>query len=173
MSILESRENIKLFALSFLILLLSSQLASQETPAETKKIGLAIQTLEGQNASFKDQLKPEKWNVVFVWTTYCEHCLDQYSFLSELHRDQSNNIEVIGICLDEESSMGDINATIREKQHEFPSVIANATDFANAYEINTGEPFTGTPTYLLYYGEEFQAFLDGPTKKNTIIDFIN
>ena len=160
--------NINLFALLFFALLLSTQLIAEEI----KKAGLKIQTLEGEHVSFKDQLQSGKWNIVFVWTTYCNHCVDQYAFLSELHTD-SNNIEVLGICLNEQSSIEDVKTTIEEKQHEFPSIMATASDFSNAYEINTGEPFSGTPTYLLYYGTDFQAFLDGPTNKKTIIDFIN
>ena len=172
MSIKRYISKITLFLLLFFALLFSTNLISQEIKAETKRPGLKIQTLVGQDISFIEQLKRQKWNIVFVWTTYCNHCADQYSFLSELHIDQTNNIEVLGICLDEMSSIEDVKTTIDEKRHEFPSVMANATDFSNAYEINTGEPFSGTPTYLLYYGTDFQAFLDGPTSKKTIIDFI-
>ena len=165
--------NINLFALLFSALLFSTQSIAEELKTEVKRPGLKIQTLEGEQVLFKDQLKNGKWNIVFVWTTYCNHCVDQYSFLSELHADLLNDIEVLGICLDEESSIDKVKIMIEEKQHEFPTVIATATDFANAYEINTGEPFSGTPSYLLYYGTDFQAFLDGPTNKKTIIDFIN
>ncbi len=165
--------NINLFALLFSALLFSTQSIAKEIKTEAKKPGLKIQTLEGEQVLFKDQLKNGKWNIVFVWTTYCNHCVDQYSFLSELHTDRLNDIEVLGICLDEPSSIESVKATIKEKQHKFPSVMATATDFSNAYEINTGEPFSGTPSYLLYYGTDFQAFLDGPTNKKAIIDFIN
>ncbi len=165
--------NIYLFTLLFCSLLSSVKAITEEIKTEAKKPGLNIQTLEGEQVLFKDQLKNGKWNIVFVWTTYCNHCVDQYSFLSELHADLLNDIEVLGICLDEESSVDKVKTMIEEKQHEFPSVMATASDFSNAYEINTGEPFSGTPSYLLYYGTDFQAFLDGPTNKRTIIDFIN
>ena len=154
-------------------LLLSNQSLAENIKRQPQKPGLKIKTLEGQDISFREQLKTGKWNIVFIWTTYCNHCVDQYSFLSELHADLLNDIEVLGICLDEESSIDKVKIMIEEKQHEFPSVMATATDFSNAYEINTGEPFSGTPSYLLYYGTDFQAFLDGPTNKRTIIDFIN
>ena len=167
------RRNIFLFSLLVFLLLFSTQSIAKETKTEAEKPGLKIQTLEGEQVLFKDQLKNGKWNIVFVWTTYCNHCVDQYSFLSELHADLLNDIEVLGICLDEESSIDKVKTMVEEKQHEFPSVMATATDFSNAYEINTGEPFSGTPSYLLYYGTDFQAFLDGPTNKRTIIDFIN
>ena len=136
------------------------------------KPGLEIKTLEGEISSFKDQLKNDKWNIVFVWTTYCNHCTNQYPFLSELHIDHSDTLAVVGICLDDESSLEAIKATQTNLDHQFPSVIAEASTFSEAYEINTGEPFTGTPTYVLYNGHDFKAFLDGPTKKNTILNFI-
>jgi len=136
------------------------------------KPGLEIKTLEGKVSSFKDQLKNDKWNIVFVWTTYCNHCANQYPFLSELHIDHSDTLAVIGICLDDESSLETIKATQTDQNHRFPSVIAKSSTFSKAYEINTGEPFTGTPTYVLYNGHDFKAFLDGPTKKNTILRFI-
>ena len=107
-----------------------------------------------------------------MWTTYCNHCVDQYSFLSELHADLLNDIEVLGICLDEESSIDKVKIMIEEKHHEFPSVMATATDFSNVYEINTGEPF---PELLLtsFTTELTSKHFDGPTNKRTIIDFIN
>ncbi len=172
MSVNSFNRKINLFVLLIFTLLLSNQLLAENIKRQPQKPGLKIKTLEGQDISFREQLKTGKWNIVFIWTTYCNHCVDQYSFLSELHTDRLNDIEVLGICLDEPSSIESVKATIKEKQHKFPSVMAAPTDFSNAYEINTGEPFSGTPTYLLYYGTDFQAFLDGPATKKTIIDFI-
>jgi len=157
-----------------LILIYSSQeLAAKEHSIPKTTAGLEVKTLEGKTSSFRQQLKKDRWNIVFVWTTYCNHCVDQYPFLSQLHDNKSNNAAVIGVCLDKESSLKKIKSSRIEKNHSFPSVIADSVTFSEAYEINTGEPFTGTPTYLLYYGYKFQAFLDGPTNKETITDFIN
>ena len=104
--------NIFLFSLLVFPLLFSTQSIAKEIKTEAKKPGLKIQTLEGEQVLFKDQLKNGKWNIVFVWTTYCNHCLDQYSFLSELHADLLNDIEVLGICLDEESSIDKVKIMI-------------------------------------------------------------
>ena len=62
--------NINLFALLFSALLFSTQSIAKEIKTEAKKPGLKIQTLEGEQVLFKDQLKNGKWNIVFVWTTY-------------------------------------------------------------------------------------------------------
>ena len=136
------------------------------------KSGLIVKTLSGATTSFKNHLRKDKWNIVFVWTTYCQHCTDQYQFLSELHNSSSHNTTVIGICLDKETSLELIKSTQERGKHKFPSVLANASNFSTAYEINTGEPFTGTPTYLIYRGYNFKGFLDGPTDKDTIKQFI-
>ena len=64
-----------------------------------EKNGLYVSSLDGTQIKFSDLLKKNQWNIIFVWTTYCTHCDDQYQFLTNIHS-SDKDITVIGLNLD-------------------------------------------------------------------------
>ena len=55
-----------------------------------------------------------------------------------------------------------MNDSVQEHQHAFPSLLANAAEFAEPYELTTGTNFSGTPTYLIFDDkQQLQAFKNG------------
>lgn len=132
-------------------------------PAASFANGIAVQTLNGEASQFGEHIAKGKWTLVMVWTTYCGVCREEYPKISAFHEKyKANKAVVLGIALDGFGA-GDAVARYREKQnHTFPSLLANADEFAEPYEKTTGTNFSGTPTYLIFDEQQrLQAFKNG------------
>ena len=125
--------------------------------------GISVQTLSGEPSQFGAHIAKDKWTLVMVWTTYCGVCRQEYPKISAFHeRHKANKAVVLGISLDGFGASEKVQ-TYREKQkHAFPSLLANADEFAEPYEKTTGTNFSGTPTYLIFDDQQrLQAFKNG------------
>jgi len=137
--------------------------------------GVEVQTLDGRQAGLGEFLSKDKWTVVMVWTTYCGACRKQYPLISEFHRKHKDkDATVLGISLDGYGQGEKIKAYQAAHAQNFPSVIADSDDFIDKYQRTTGEPFTGTPTYLLFDGKGgLRAYIDGLISIADIEGYIN
>jgi len=136
-----------------------------------EKNGLYVSSLDGTQIKFSDLLKKNQWNIIFVWTTYCTHCDDQYQFLTNIHS-SDKDITVIGLNLDGLNFSKKVQDYKNERKHSFKSYLVEVEVFKKLYNKAIGYQFSGTPTYLLYKDKEFKAFLDGPTSATVIRAFI-
>lgn len=144
------------------------------TPSAFAK-GISVQTLSGEASQFGEHIAKGKWTLVMVWTTYCGVCRQEYPKISAFHnRHKSSKAVVLGISLDGFGA-GDTVAAYQEKQnHAFPSLLANADEFAAPYEKTTGTNFSGTPTYLIFDDQQrLQAFKNGKLDIEELESFIN
>lgn len=126
--------------------------------------GIEIHTLDGQPSSLGAQLQAKKWNILMVWTTHCEVCRAQYPIVSAFHtRHSAHDAVVLGVALDHRERLTAVRDYREAQNHSFPSVLASADGFIEALEGSTGEPFSGTPTYLLFNPRgTFESFVSGP-----------
>ena len=132
-------------------------------PAASFANGIPVKTLNGEVSQFGKHIEKGKWTLVMVWTTYCGVCREEYPKISAFHEKYKESTAVVlGIALDGFDA-GDAVASYREKQsHTFPSLLANAEEFAEPYEKTTGTNFSGTPTYLIFDEQQrLQAFKNG------------
>lgn len=125
--------------------------------------GINVQTLDGQASQFGAHINKDKWTVVMVWTTYCGVCREEYPKISAFHeRHKNNKAVVLGISLDGFGNGEKVSTYRQEKKHTFPSLLADAAEFAEPYEKTTGTNFSGTPTYLIFDDkQQLQAFKNG------------
>ncbi|MGR8949529.1 MAG: TlpA family protein disulfide reductase [Gammaproteobacteria bacterium] len=152
------------FALLFCALITSSAFAK----------GIQVQTLAGENSPFGDHIKQGKWTIVMVWTTYCGVCRQEYPKISEFHeRHKERDAVVLGISLDGFGQGLKVEAYRQKHDHAFPSLLANAEEFAEPYEKTTGTNFSGTPTYLIFDDkQQLQAFKNGKLDVTELEAFI-
>lgn len=125
--------------------------------------GINVQTLAGETSQFGEHIIKGKWTIVMVWTTYCGVCREEYPKISEFHeRHKDKNAVVLGISLDGFGTGLKVEAYRQKQHHTFPSLLANAEEFAEPYEKTTGTNFSGTPTYLIFDDQQrLQAFKNG------------
>ena len=125
--------------------------------------GIAVQTLDGEPSQFGAHIEKGKWTLVMVWTTYCGVCRQEYPKISAFHeRHKADKAVVLGISLDGFGEGEKVNEYRDKQQHSFPSLLANAEEFATPYEKTTGTNFSGTPTYLIFDDQQsLQAFKNG------------
>lgn len=130
---------------------------------EVQAKGITVQTLAGEESQFGAHINNDKWTIVMVWTTYCEVCREEYPKLSEFHnRHKNSKATVLGVSLDGFGEGEKVDAYRAKQEHAFPSLLANAEEFAEPYERTTGTNFSGTPTYLIFDDkQQLQAFKNG------------
>ncbi len=113
--------------------------------------GLALKTLDGAATSLAEQIPVGRWTLVMVWTTYCGVCRRQYPEISAFHdAHRARDAAVLGIALDGYDALPAVRAYVAAGHFTFPSLIAEPAAMQTAFEAATGQPFTGTPTYLLF-----------------------
>lgn len=136
--------------------------------------GVALRTLDGEDTGLGAVLSEDKWTLVMVWTTYCGVCREQYPVISEFHtRHADEDAVVVGIALDGYAKAEKVARYREEKQHSFPSLLAEAEEFGTKYALTTGVDFTGTPTYLLFDPDRrLRAYLDGPVTRDALEGYL-
>lgn len=144
-------------------------------PLVTSAGGVTVHTLDGKTGGLGDHLDKTRWNVVMVYTTYCQICRRQYPLISEFHsKHAGTDAVVLGISLDGNDKRDAVIAYRDKMAHTFPSVIADAGQFGELYERATGEAFTGTPTYLVFDNKGgLHAYLDGPITLAALESFLS
>lgn len=113
--------------------------------------GLEVQTLAGETSSLAAQISGGHFTYVLFWTTYCSHCKRDYPGLTRFHgRHHAQDAEVLGVALDGYAARETVRRFVDGKPFDFPTVLAEPDAVRKAFEAATGEPFTGTPTYLVF-----------------------
>lgn len=113
--------------------------------------GIEVRTLGGETSTLAAQIRPDRYTVVMMWTTYCHVCKGQYPVLTGFHDAHAgSDAEVLGVSLDGYAELGSVREFVAGKPFSFPTVVAESARMAGAFEAATGEKFTGTPTYLIF-----------------------
>ncbi len=113
--------------------------------------GLEVQHLDGRKSTLAAEIAGGHFTYVFVWTTYCGVCKQEYPKLSTFQaRHTGKDAEVLGIAIDGEAQRETVQAFMAGKPFNFPTVMAEPAAMADAFKAATGEEFTGTPTYLVF-----------------------
>ncbi len=137
--------------------------------------GVQVQSLDGRHAGLGEFLNKDKWTLVMIWTTYCEACRKQYPLISAFHtKHKDRDATVLGVSLDGYDQQAKIKTYQAAHTQNFPSVMADADEFIAKYQRTTGEPFTGTPSYLLFDAKGgLRAYIDGLVSIADIEGYIN
>ena len=157
-------------ALAVGLLLLGSLLL--QSPAQAA--GIAVTTLEGKPSTLAEQITPGHYTVVMMWTTYCNVCRKQYPIVSAFHDAHTGKTaEVLGLSLDGPEELTAVQAYVAKKPFSYPTVVADSAAMGKMFEAATGEPFTGTPTYLVFNPQrQLVAFKSGDLAPGTLDGYV-
>ncbi|HJP36354.1 MAG TPA: TlpA disulfide reductase family protein, partial [Gammaproteobacteria bacterium] len=160
-------KSIRLLSVLFALLLVSSDAAARAS-------GFEVRTLDGAVVPLSTYFEPGKWTMVMLWTTYCGTCRSQYPVISEFHdKHKDTDAKVIGVSLDGFVEVDRVRAYIASKPMAFNSTIAEVAALRPAYKAITEEPFTGTPTYLMFDPNgALVAHVQGPLAIEDVENFI-
>lgn len=142
--------------------------------AVVQAAGIEVQTLAGETSTLADQVKPNRYTLVMLWTTYCHICKKEYPELSAFHDAHvGKDAEVVGVSLDGYAEIAKVREFVARKPFTFPTVIAESDRMAKSFEAATGEKFTGTPTYLVFNPKrQLVAARSGDLTRDVLENFI-
>jgi peroxiredoxin len=92
-----------------------------------------------------------KWTVVMMWASDCQVCnaeAKQYVKFHEAHKNK--DARILGVSLDGQSKKAEARKFIERHGVTFPNLIDEPEKVANLYSGLTGQPWIGTPTFLVY-----------------------
>ena len=111
----------------------------------------AFRDMQGNITTLEEQQQSDKWTVVMIWASDCHVCnkeSGQYSDFHTTHADK--DAQIIGISIDGQAGKDDAEDFIDRNGVIFPNLIADFSAVANWYQLNTGEPFRATPTFVVF-----------------------
>lgn len=149
--------------------LLGAWLATQASAA-----GIPVTTLDGKASTFAEHVTAGHWTVVMMWTTYCNVCRRQYPVISGFHdKHQGKDAVVLGVSLDGPGELAAVQAYVGKKPFSYPTVVADTEVMQRMFETATGEPFTGTPTYLMFNPQrQLVAFRSGDIEASALEKYL-
>lgn len=95
-----------------------------------------------------------KWTIVMFWASDCHVCnaeAQEYVLFHDQHYDK--DAAVLGITLDGSLGRADALRFIERHMVDFPNLIGEPDVVAGMYMSLTGEPWLGTPSFLVYSPE--------------------
>ena len=143
---------------------------SQVTQAEIS----GFQDFKGQPQTLENHTGKGKWLVVMIWASDCGICnreAHQYVDFHFAHSDK--DATVLGISIDGESRKAEAEKFIKRHSVDFPNMIAEPQYVGSMYRELTGQPFSGTPSFLVFSPKgELKAATVGAVPTNIIEDFM-
>ncbi len=130
--------------------------------------------MQGHARSIADYTGKGKWTVVMIWASDCLVCNKEafhYVDFQTFHSDK--DARVLGISMDGPSGVADAKAFIDRNSINFPNLIGEPEEVAGIYTDVTGQPWRGTPTFLIYDPKgKLRAEQVGAVPTELITDFI-
>jgi len=144
-------------------------------PAMASDLGAGI--LKGFDESFHtldEYTGKGKWTIVMLWASDCSACnaeAKQYVKFHEAHKDKDASI--LGVSLDGKIKKGDAEKFIEHHGVTFPNLIDEPEKVAMLYSGLTGQPWIGTPSFLVFSpAGELRAAQVGAVSTQIIESFI-
>ena len=107
--------------------------------------------LQGHARNIGDYTGKGKWTVVMIWASDCVVCnreVFHYVDFQTFHSDK--DARVLGISMDGAAGVADAKAFIDRHAINFPNLIGEPQEVAELYTNATGQPWRGTPSFLIY-----------------------
>jgi peroxiredoxin len=134
----------------------------------------ALRDFGGKARTLDDYAGNGKWLVVMIWASDCGVCnaeVHNYVDFQTFHGDR--DATVIGISMDGMDNKGAAEAFIKRHSVNFPNLIGTPQEVAALYTRLTGQPFVGTPSFLLYSpAGQLKAGEAGAVPTDVIEEFI-
>lgn len=153
---------------SILLLVISAPVMAADISA-----GL-LKGFDGSIHSLNEYTGQGKWTVVMLWASDCHACnaeAKQYVKFHKAHKEKDASI--LGISLDGETKKAEANKFIERHGVTFPNLIEEPGKVENLYASLTGQPWIGTPSFLIYSPTgELRAAQVGAVPTHIIESFI-
>ena len=143
------RQRTRLYGLMFLVMLVMSAVLSP-VMANQFEANL-LKGFDGSIHTLGEYTGQGKWTVVMIWASDCQVCnaeAKQYVKFHEAHKDK--DARILGVSLDGQSKKAEARKFIERHGVTFPNLIDEPEKVANLYSGLTGQPWIGTPTFLVY-----------------------
>lgn len=109
----------------------------------------AFSDIDGKKDSIMNHIGKDKWTIVEVWESNCAACRvhmpDMVKFDGKL-----KNARILGIALDGQRGIDDIEDFIAEYDINFPTIVTNFVEMNIWMQQSIGESLVGTPTFILF-----------------------
>ena len=111
----------------------------------------ALRDMQGNITTLEQQKEDGKWTVVMIWASNCHVCNAESSQYSEFHTAHADkDAKIIGMSLDGEEGKAAAEEFIERNGVIFPNLIGDIPTVATWYQMQTGEAFRGTPTFVVF-----------------------
>ncbi len=129
---------------------------------------------QGQSHELSEYTGKGKWTIVMFWASDCHVCnaeAQEYVLFHDRHHDK--DAAILGISLDGRLGKADALQFIERHMVDFPNLIGEPDVVAGMYMRLTGEPWLGTPSFLVYSPEgELRARQVGAVPAELLESFI-
>lgn len=110
-----------------------------------------LRDMRGNITTFDAQQSPGQWTVVMIWASDCHVCNKESGQYSKFHTEHADNdAKIIGISIDGQRGKTEAEAFISRNGVIFPNLIGDVQTVSRWYQMETGESFRATPTFVLF-----------------------
>ena len=106
---------------------------------------------QGRSRALSEFTGQGRWTIVMFWASDCQVCnaeAQEYVLFHDRHHDK--DAAVLGITLDGRAGKAEALQFIDRHMVAFPNLIGEPDVVAGVYMGLTGEPWLGTPSFLVY-----------------------
>jgi len=133
-----------------------------------------MKDFNGEFHSLDEYTGKGKWAIVMIWASDCHACnqeANQYVKFNKAHKDK--DAFILGISTDGQEKKAEAVDFIKRHDVDFKNLIDEPENVARLYTGLTGQPFVGTPTFLVFSpGGELRAAQVGAVPTDIIESFI-
>ena len=133
-----------------------------------------LKDFDGAIHSLDEYTGQGKWAIVMIWASDCQACnqeAENYVKFNKKHKD--NDAFILGISTDGREKKAEAVKFIKRHGVDFDNFIDEPENVARLYQGLTGQPFVGTPTFLLFSPSgELRAAQVGAVPTDIIESFI-
>jgi len=134
---------VKLFSLSKVLFLSIITAVALSTAAH------AFTNLDSEKTTIEDEVGKDKWTVVEVWASHCGACLSHMPEMVKFDGTMKD-VRILGISTDGQAGKQEAKDVIKKFDVSFRNILSNSIEVNAWMELNAGERFRGTPTFMIF-----------------------
>ncbi len=129
------------------MLVIAASLLNAVTPAFCSELF----DFEGHPRQLNEFTGQGAWTVVMFWASDCHLCnAEVHEYVTFHDKHQNEQARVLGITLDGKARKAQAREFIERHLVDFPNLIGEPDAVARLYTGLAGEPWLGTPTFLVF-----------------------
>ncbi len=114
-------------------------------------LDMKVRKLDGEPGTLRAFVGKGKWTLVMFWETTCSICKQQEPEYARLHLEHKDkDLEVVGVAIDGSEYVDLIQSYVQKNGLPYPNFVTDKPEIREKFLAATGEPFRGTPTFLLF-----------------------